>query len=182
MLQSKTIQPERGIGTPDTRRWQDRHSIHILQAIASGALLLRLLPLLRSGDWWAVLDDSHEYLSLAYGIRSGCGFARLINGACRSPELFRLPGYPFFIFMMPSLREAVFVQACWEHLPACFVGWFTWARWGLTAGIIAETLLALDIPSIVASSTIMSDSLFQTLLTSAVLLQPPGDLARGAES
>ena len=43
--------------------------------------------------------------------------------------------------------------------------------WGLAAGIIAETLLGLDIPSIVASSTIMSDCLFQALLASAVLLQ-----------
>ena len=156
---------------PETQRLPDRHSIRILLAIACGALLLRLLPLLRPGDWWAVLDDSHGYLALAHGLLSGCGFARLMNGACRSPELYRLPGYPFFILMMPSLRAAVFVQALLGALTCLCVGWFTWARWGLAAGIIAETLLGLDIPSIVASSTIMSDCLFQALLTSAVLLQ-----------
>src|SRR5580704_7077626 len=156
---------------PETQRLPDRHSIRILLAIACGALILRLLPLLRPGDGWAVLDDSHGYLALAHGLLSGCGFARLINGACRSPELYRLPGYPFFILMMPSLRVAVFVQALLGALTCLLVGWFTWAQWGLTAGIIAQTLLALDIPSIVASSTIMSDCLFQALLTSAVLLQ-----------
>jgi hypothetical protein len=159
------------IETTDTLRQIDRHSIRILLVIAGGALLLRLLPLLRSGDWWSVLDDSHGYLALAHGMLSGCGFARLINGACRPTELYRLPGYPLFVLMMPSLRATVFVQALLAALTCLMVGWFTYIGWGLTAGIIAETLLALDIPSIVASSTIMSDSLFQTLLTSAVLLQ-----------
>jgi len=156
---------------PEIRSLPDRHSIRILLAIAGGALLLRLLPLLRPGDWWAVLDDSHEYLALTHGLLSGCGFARLMNGACRSPELLRLPGYPLFVLMMPSLRSAVFVQALLGAFTCLLVGWFACSLWGLTAGIIAETLLALDIPSIIASSTIMSDSLFQTLLTSAVLLQ-----------
>lgn len=171
MPHSETIQPEREIGTPITRYPSDLRSIRILQTIACGALLLRLLPLLRPGDSWAVLDDSHEYLALAHGIVSGCGFARLINGACRAPELLRLPGYPFFISIMPSLRDAVLIQAVLGALTCLMVGCFTFAVWGLPAAIIAETVLALDIPSIVASSTIMSDSLFQTLLASAVLLQ-----------
>ena len=149
----------------------DRGNRRILFALASLALLLRLLPLLRPGDAWTVLDDSQEYLALVRGMHSGCGFARMFDGVCSSPELLRLPGYPSFVAMMPSLRAVVALQALLGTATCLVIGWFTYARWGLVAGVIAETLLALDIPSIVASSTIMSDCLFEATLALAVVLQ-----------
>jgi hypothetical protein len=145
--------------------------VRILLTIANAALLIRLLPLLHPGDHWAVLDDSYEYLALAKGMLSGCGFARLTNAGCRPPELLRLPGYPFFLTLMPGLRSTVAVQALLGAATCLLTGLFTYANWGLAAGVISEALLALDIPSVVASSSIMSDSLFETLLTLAVVLQ-----------
>lgn len=143
----------------------------ILFALAGLALLLRLLPLLRPGDAWTLLDDSQEYLALVRGMHSGCGFARMVDGVCRSPELLRLPAYPFFVAILPNLRTVVAIQALLGAATCLVIGLFTCARWGLAAGVLAETLLALDIPSIVASSTIMSDSVFQAVLALAVVLQ-----------
>src|SRR5712692_3257460 len=48
-------------GESDRRRW-------IFVVIAVVALVIRLTPLLRAGDRWAVLDDSHDYLALSKGI------------------------------------------------------------------------------------------------------------------
>jgi hypothetical protein len=148
-----------------------RGETRVIFAIAAIALMVRLTPLLRAGDSWAVLDDSHEYLALVHGMSSGCGFARLINGACRAPELLRLPGYPLFVAAMPTLRAVVAAQAFIGAATCLIVGWFTFSRWGVVAGVVAETLLALDIPSIVASSTIMSDCLFEALLAAAMVLE-----------
>lgn len=149
----------------------DRGSQRLLFALAGLALLLRLLSLLRPGDAWTVLDDSREYLALVRGMHSGCGFARMFDGVCSSPELLRLPGYPFFVAILPNLRAVVALQAAVGAATCLLIGLFTCKRWGLPAGVIAETLLALDIPSIVASSTIMSDCLFEATLALAVTLQ-----------
>jgi hypothetical protein len=149
----------------------DSRPVRILLTIANAALLIRLLPLLHPGDHWAVLDDSHEYLALAKGMLSGCGFARLDDGSCRPPELLRLPGYPLFLALMPGLRSTIAVQALLGAATCLLIGLFTYTKWGFTAGVISETLLALDIPSVVASSSIMSDCLFETLLTLAMVLQ-----------
>jgi hypothetical protein len=149
----------------------DRRHWRVLLAIAAVALSLRLLPLLRPGDTWTVLDDSNEYLALVRGMRAGCGFARLSGSACRPPELLRLPGYPLFVAIMPNLRTVVAAQALLGATTALVIGAFSCARWGPAAGLIAEALLAQDIPSIVASSTVMSDCLFQAVLVVAILLQ-----------
>jgi len=102
VLHSEAIQPEVGIETPETRRPPDSHSI------ASGALLPRLLPLLRPGDSWVAVKDSHEYFSLSHGMFSGYGFARLINGVLRSPGY--LPVYQSVILLMTSLSTTTLVQ------------------------------------------------------------------------
>jgi hypothetical protein len=48
---------------------------------------------------------------------------------------------------------------------------FSYQQWGFKAAAIAEALLALDVPSIVVSASIMSDMPFQALLAVAVVLQ-----------
>lgn len=145
--------------------------VKTLLLIAGTALLVRLLPLLLAGDHWAIMDDSREYLALVRGMASGCGFARVMNGMCGSAELYRLPGYPLLVYLMPNLRSVVVLQAFFGAATCLAVGMFMLPRWGLAAAVVAETLLAFDIPSIVASSTIMSDCLFETLLGFAILLQ-----------
>jgi hypothetical protein len=143
----------------------------LLACIAGVALLVRLLPLIRAGSSWAVLYDSHEYIALQKGLLSGCGFARLTNGTCSEPELLRLPGYPIFLALMPSVRFTIVLQAFMGAATCLIVGLFTCFQWGISAAVIAQALLALDVPSIVGSASIMSDCLFQLLLTASVLFQ-----------
>ena len=148
-----------------------RNPMLLLACIAGVALLVRLLPLIRAERTWAVLDDSHEYIALQKGLLSGCGFARLTNGTCSEAELLRLPGYPIFLALMPSVRFTIVLQAFMGAATCLIVGLFTYFQWGMSAAVIAQTVLALDVPSIVGSASIMSDCLFQLLLTASVLLQ-----------
>jgi hypothetical protein len=141
-------------------------------ALGAVALVVRLAPLVRSGSAWAMMNvDSSRYVELAKGLWFGCGFAQLINGHCGSTEVLRTPGYPLFLALMRGLRMAVAVQAVIGAALCVLIGFFVSAYWGLAAGSIAETLLALDIPSIVQGSRILSDVLFQALLAAAVILQ-----------
>jgi 4-amino-4-deoxy-L-arabinose transferase-like glycosyltransferase len=136
------------------------------------ALLLRLSPLLRSGSSWAMANvDSPRYVELAKGLRSGCGFARLVDGHCGGLEVLRTPGYPLFLAVTPSLRAVVAVQAIIGAALCVLVGSFVTLYWGACAGAVAELLLALDVPTIVQGSRIMSDVLFQALLAAAVIVQ-----------
>jgi len=50
------------------------------------------------------------------------------------------------------------------------VGLYVWKFWGLMAGVAAELLMALDIPSVLFGAMIMSDILFQALVTTGVIL------------
>ena len=136
------------------------------------ALALRLAPMLRGGSAWTIANaDSPRYVELAEGLRSGCGLARLVDGRCGPPEVLRTPGYPMFLTVIPSLRAVVMVQAIIGAALCVLVGSFVSFYWGGCAGVIAELLLALDVPSIVQGSRIMSDVLFQAILAAAVILQ-----------
>jgi hypothetical protein len=144
----------------------------ILVIIAVLALAVRLAPLLRAGDRWAILDDSYDYLALRKGLIAGCGFARWMNSGCGPPELFRTPGYPLLLTILPdNLRWAVAIQALFSAATCLTIGLFSYQQWGFKAAAIAEALLALDVPSIVVSASIMTDVPFQALLATAVIIQ-----------
>jgi hypothetical protein len=144
----------------------------ILVIIAMIALAVRLAPLLRAGDHWAVLDDSYDYLALRKGLIAGCGFARWTNAGCAQAELFRTPGYPLLLTILPeNLRRVVAIQALFNAAICLMAGLFSYRQWGFKAAVIAEALLALDVPSIVVSASIMTDMPFQALLTTAVVIQ-----------
>jgi len=143
----------------------------ILYAITLLALGLRLLTLARPGISWAFSSyDSVQYTELADGLRHGCGFARLLDSKCAPPETLRTPGYPVFLRLMPSPRFAIALQACLSAAICLLLGTFVYRRWGIAAGAVAALLLACDLPSIVASGSLMTECLFQNLLTAAVLL------------
>jgi 4-amino-4-deoxy-L-arabinose transferase-like glycosyltransferase len=110
--------------------------------------------------------DSVAYVELAHGLQHGCGFARISDGNCLSPEVNRTPGYPIFLSVMPDLWVAVIAQALLSGVTIFALGGFVSARWGFSAGLVTATLVALDVPSIVYSDEIMSETLF----TSAFLL------------
>jgi hypothetical protein len=109
-------------------------------------------------------NDPFEYFSLAQGLRAGCGFAQLLDHNCWLPEVSRNPGYPLFLALSPSLTAAVFVQALLGAFGCLIVGLFVARRWNPAAGLLAAAFIAVDAPSIVASSSIMADSLFQFLV------------------
>jgi hypothetical protein len=142
-----------------------------LIAIAAVALSLRLVPLLQPGDRWTQNNDSSRYVELASGLRAGCGFARLIGGVCGPPETLRTPGYPLFLAAIANTRTVIAAQAVLGAVTCFIVGYFAATRWGIAAGAAAETFLALDIPSIASCAMVMSDSLFQLLLTLGILLE-----------
>ena len=113
--------------------------------------------------------DSGAYVELAQGLRSGCGFARISNGNCFPPENNRTPGYPVFLSLMPNLWIAMVAQTLLSGVMIFVLGAFVSARWGLSAGLVASALVALDVPSIVYSDEIMTETLFTVLFVLGVL-------------
>jgi hypothetical protein len=147
-------------------------SVLILAATAGFLLVVRLCPLLqRPGVNWAMRNDSIAYIRLATGLAAGCGFAPRFGESCGPAELFRTPGYPVFLAAMPNLRIALVVQNVLGAGVCFLIGLFAWRRWGLFAGALAELLLGFDIPSIVNSNVVMSDTLFTSVITVAILIQ-----------
>ena len=148
-----------------------RRQMAWLVLIGIAALFIRLAPLARGDLKFQTTWDAADYIPLAQGIQHGCGFARFENGHCASADVSRPPGYPFFVAMMPGLRTVLVVQAFLGAALCIWLGRFVSTRWGAGAGLMAAALLATDIPSIVYGAMIMSEALFQFLLTGAILLQ-----------
>jgi hypothetical protein len=145
-----------------------------LCAIAVFALLLRLgsiLPLGGTGRWMDPNTDSVGYAALANGIRHGCGFAPMDNGKCLAPEVNRTPGYPLFLAAIPSIESALIVQATLAGAVIFVIGVFVMRRWGFSAAIATSLLAAVDVPSIVYGSEVMTETLFMAAFTFAVLAE-----------
>ncbi len=139
-------------------------------AIALIAIAIRLAPLLRSDLSFAFRpDDSFEYLQLAAGMRQGCGFARLIDGSCQPAEILRTPGYPLFLAAFGGrVRWALATQAIAGGVVCLLVAGWVASRWNFSAAIAAELIIAFDLPSIVMSSEVMSEALFQFAIAVAL--------------
>jgi hypothetical protein len=148
---------------------QDRSKRWQLIALASVGVAIRLAPLMRADRTFVFRpDDSYEYLQLAAGMRHGCGFARLIGGLCQPSEILRTPGYPVFLAVMPSIRWALFGQALMSGIVCFAVGWWLQRYWNRAAALVAEGLVVFDVPSLVMSSELMSEALFQCIVFFAV--------------
>jgi 4-amino-4-deoxy-L-arabinose transferase-like glycosyltransferase len=173
-LQSEAIWSIRrvGIGESKTKIPDKKSSRLLIGTVCTVALtvVLRMLPLLRSGNEWSLTGDSYTYLALARGLRIGCGFAQA-HPQCGAPEIFRTPGYPAFLALLPGLRWVVAVQALMSGAICLLIVTFVWPRWGWKAALTAGALIAFDVPSIEASSVVLTDILFSVLLTSAVIAQ-----------
>lgn len=143
-----------------------------LIAIAIVAVVARLAPLAHSDLSFAYYpDDSFEYLQLADGIRNGCGFARLINGVCQAPEILRTPGYPAFIASIGhNLRLVLAIQAVAAGIISVLIAAWLMCDWSFLAAVIAQLLIAFDLPSIVLTNGIMAEALFQALVAIAVFV------------
>lgn len=149
---------------------QQTRSLLILVTIACLSFAARIYPLSHADTDWAFDPDSIGYMRLADGFRAGCGFAPLSQtGQCGPAEVERTPGYPFFLSIVQDTRTVIAVQAVLGAAVCFLVALFTWKQWGLAAGIIAESIVALDLSSIINNS-IGTELLFTSLITSAILL------------
>ena len=145
-------------------------SLFILATIACLSFVVRIYPLSHPSTW-TPNPDSIGYVSLAHGFQTGCGFApRWQNGKCGPAELERTPGYPLFLAISQDLRAVVTVQAVLGAGVCFLIALFAWKRWGLAAGVIAESIIAFDLSSIIAND-IGAEILFTSIITSAILLQ-----------
>lgn len=147
-------------------------AIALLMAIACLSFAFRLYPLARPGTVWALSNpDSIGYMRLAEGLRTGCGFApRWQDGTCGPAEVERTPGYPLFLASFPDLQVVLAIQAILGTGGCLLVGLFAWRHWGLTAGIIAESLVGLDLASI-CSNNIGTETLFTWIIILAIVLE-----------
>jgi len=149
-----------------------KHWCLLYVAVALVAVVMRLAPLLRSDLSFSYRpDDSYEYLQLAVRMRDGCGFARMIDRACQPAEILRTPGYPLFLMMLPHVGRVLAAQALCRGLLCLLVAGWIAGWWKYSAALAAECLIAFDVPSIVMSSEVMSETLFQLLLVLALV--PP---------
>jgi hypothetical protein len=141
-------------------------------AISMIAVGLRLAPLLHSDLSFAYYpDDSFEYLQLAAGMRNGCGFACLINGACQAPEILRTPGYPAFIAAVGhNVRLVQATQAVMACIISLLVAVWIMYEWSFVVAVIAQLLIAFDLPSFVLANGIMAEALFQALVATSVFV------------
>ena len=153
--------------SPTVRRGNSAYA-----AIAATFTILQLLAvtLAPTGVSLATGSDAWEYQELAAGIRHGCGFARLIDGACAQPEILRTPGYPVFVALFPNWRLALVAQALLCGLVCLLAGIWVGRRWGVRVGVAAQLLIFANIPSFVLSAMLLSETLFQTVLFLAVLM------------
>jgi 4-amino-4-deoxy-L-arabinose transferase-like glycosyltransferase len=158
---------------------------------ATVAALIRLAPLTFVVGTDRMMDpigDSQGYVELARALRYGCGFTRMVDGKCgplpgffrviqgeRSfdvslfPDIIRTPGYPLFLSLMPNLSTALIAQALLSGLMVFAVCTFILTRWRSEAALISSALIAFDIPSIVYSNQIMSETLFAVLFVLGVI-------------
>ena len=146
------------------------HALALLASVVLLGLLFRLAPIFRSDLSFAFHpDDSFEYIELAAGLRSGCGFARLEHGVCQKPEILRTPGYPAFLALLPNLRAILATQAILGILSCLIVVSWLWYYDCRTAAVAASVLAVFDVPSIVMSNSVMSETLFGFVLVGAMV-------------
>jgi hypothetical protein len=147
-------------------------SQRLICLVAMLGLILRLTPLLHTNMSFAYyVKDSTQFVQLNNGLVKGCGFARLINGACQRPELLRTPSYPVFLSAIPNIRTLLVVQGLISSLICLALGMLVLHSWSYRAALVCVSLFAFDIPSIVLANEIMSEQLFTLFLLLAVV--PP---------
>jgi 4-amino-4-deoxy-L-arabinose transferase-like glycosyltransferase len=168
-----------------------RREMTILVAIAAAAAILRLgLGLSFRQNYYAVplagtqlrseadylrtglmeLTDSQQYLLLARSLPAYHWDGR--------PNTFRPPGYPMFIRLCGSrVPVLLFVQALLGGLSVLGIGWLALRRFGKAAGYAAALLLAIDVPSLLYSGLVMSETLFAALVVLALVLHERGHVA-----
>ncbi len=85
------------------------------------------------------MADSIGYIQLAEGLRSGCGFARMINGVCAPADIVQTPRYPAFLALMPNLSFAIMVRSLLAAGVCLLVGLLVKGLWSPGAGFSRQS-------------------------------------------
>jgi hypothetical protein len=130
---SNFVVPSVNFGVIRVGRWS------LLITISIIAIAVRLAPLTRSDLSFAYYpDDSFQYIQLADGMHDGCGFARLINRSCQTPEILRTPGYPVFLAAIGrKVRSFLAAQAVIGGIVGLAVAVWLMQEWSFFAAITA---------------------------------------------
>jgi hypothetical protein len=117
---------------------------------------------------YTVRGDSLGYLSLAKNIREHQVFS--INEAPPlAPELFRLPGYPFFLALInvtnPNhIHFAIAIQ-CLLGIALLFISWPIFMRLGGKRGaMVGASILTLDLITLLHAPVLLAEMLLQLFL------------------
>jgi 4-amino-4-deoxy-L-arabinose transferase-like glycosyltransferase len=148
----------------------------LLSAIFGTALASRLALLLwKLGRDPALLfqPDSPGYWILAGNLAEQGVFSAAAEPPW-VPDHYRTPAYPLFLALF-RLGDAspwvpVLAQVLLSAGLACLAGWCALRLAGRRAGLAAGLLVALDAPSAVMSTLVMTETLFTLLVAGAALL------------
>lgn len=126
--------------------------------------------------------DSSSYFDLSENLRQN-GVFSLSTAPPFIPESFRLPGYPFFLYIftfIPGTYITAMVVQMILSAASCVLLFFLGKKFlSEKVGFVGAILFSLEPTSILFSTTIMSDTLFVFLLLLGIylLLQNPKRLS-----
>lgn len=113
-----------------------------------------------------VSSDSEEYLTLARSLRTDHSFSR--EGI---PETYRMPGYPLFLSIIPSMespRVIAVAQAVLFSIEAMLIYHLALCLFGNGPAVVAMLLLFFDPSNLLATISVLSESLFTFCLVLTV--------------
>jgi hypothetical protein len=133
-----------------------------LVVVAAVATVVRLAFLYRAPVF--LTGDSQSHYLPGFDLAFGAGF---------DPELRRTPGYPLFVagvigFLGEDLRALAFAQHCLGVATAVLTYALGRLTFGWVAGLLAGLLVALDGALILSEHSMMTETLFGTLLVATL--------------
>jgi 4-amino-4-deoxy-L-arabinose transferase-like glycosyltransferase len=116
--------------------------------------------------------DSYGYWQLAENLRTSGVFSQSFSAPLQ-PDYYRTPLYPLFILFAEIIQIDTLPVITLQILLSLATVYYTYQLAQLllqnkSIAVIAALIMALDIPSIVFSNLIMTETLFSTLLISGV--------------
>jgi 4-amino-4-deoxy-L-arabinose transferase-like glycosyltransferase len=152
---------------PDKLGRPGQGSSIILGVVLAFALLTNIFYFLAIRDFYQ--PDSQDYVGTAANLAAGKGFAN----SSGQPDTARTPGYPLlivpFLWAGLDLKYLILLQhmlaACISVAVAAFVLRLNGNR---RQAVIAGLLLAIDLPTLDAANSILSETLFTSVLVACL--------------
>lgn len=147
-----------------------REPKRLLIAVLIIAALVRSIPVLVAWDNPALLTsgDTQEFQSLAQDL--GGGYLSS-DGPLAVTGIRRTPGYPSFLSLVFVVNDDNRVVAVVQIILSLITLWLVYLigqRFDERVGLIAAAIVALDVPSVIYSGFVLSDTLFTSLLVASL--------------